>query len=37
MIKFGTGGWRAVSGDEFRGENRQTLSRALVKKMKDRG
>ena len=35
MIKFGTGGWRAVIGDEFTRENIQKLSRALVNKMKD--
>ena len=37
MIKFGTGGWRAVIGDEFTRENIQKLSRALVNKMKDEG
>lgn len=35
MIKFGTGGWRAVIGDEFTKENIQILSRALCDKMRD--
>ena len=34
MIKFGTGGWRAVIGDEFTKENIQTLAKALADKMK---
>ena len=34
MIKFGTGGWRAVIGDEFTKENIQILARALVDKMR---
>lgn len=37
MIKFGTGGWRAVIGDEFTKENIQILSRALCDKMKREG
>lgn len=37
MLKFGTGGWRAVIGDEFTRENIQRLSKALVDKMKDEG
>lgn len=37
MIKFGTGGWRAVIGDEFTKENIQILAKALVSKMKDEG
>lgn len=37
MIKFGTGGWRAVIGDDFTRENIQKLSKALVSKMKDEG
>ncbi|MDD2958087.1 MAG: phosphoglucomutase/phosphomannomutase family protein [Lachnospiraceae bacterium] len=37
MIKFGTGGWRAVIGDEFTKENIQILSRALADKMKAEG
>ena len=37
MIKFGTGGWRAVIGDEFTRENIQKLSKALADKMKDEG
>lgn len=35
MIKFGTGGWRAVIGDEFTKENIQILSKAIATKMKD--
>ncbi len=34
MIKFGTGGWRAVIGDEFTKENIQILAKALATKMK---
>ena len=37
MIKFGTGGWRAVIGDEFTRANIQKMSMALVKKMRDEG
>ena len=37
MIKFGTGGWRAVIGDEFTKENIQILSRAMCDKMKAEG
>lgn len=37
MIKFGTGGWRAVIGDEFTKENIQILARALSDKMRDEG
>lgn len=37
MIKFGTGGWRAVIGDEFTKQNIQTLAYALVLKMKNEG
>ena len=37
MIKFGTGGWRAVIGDEFTKENIQILSRAIADKMKEEG
>jgi len=35
MIKFETGGWRAVIGDEFTRENIQILSRAICDKMKE--
>ena len=35
MIKFGTGGWRAVIGDGFTKENIQILARAISDKMKD--
>lgn len=34
MIKFGTGGWRAVIGDEFTRANIQMLAKALCDKMK---
>ena len=37
MIKFGTGGWRAVIGDEFTKENIQILARAMCDKMKSEG
>ncbi len=37
MIKFGTGGWRAVIGDEFTRENIQLLSQALANKMQNEG
>jgi alpha-D-glucose phosphate-specific phosphoglucomutase len=34
MIQFGTGGWRAVIGDEFTKANIQLLSKAICDKMK---
>ena len=37
MIKFGTGGWRAVIGDEFTRSNIQLLTKALCMKMKAEG
>ena len=37
MIKFGTGGWRAVIGDEFTRANIQILAEALSRKMQDEG
>lgn len=37
MIKFGTGGWRAVIGDEFTRENIQKLAKAMAMKMKAEG
>lgn len=37
MIKFGTGGWRAIIGDEFTKTNIQRLSKALAEKMKNEG
>lgn len=37
MIKFGTGGWRAIIGDEFTKENIQILARAMCDKMKAEG
>lgn len=37
MIKFGTGGWRAIIGDDFTKKNIQMLAKALCCKMKDEG
>lgn len=37
MIKFGTGGFRAIIGDEFTKENIQILSKAMCDKMKKEG
>lgn len=37
MIKFGTGGWRAVIGEDFTKANIQKLSKALAVKMKNEG
>ena len=37
MIKFGTGGWRAIIGDGFTKANIQRLSKGLAMKMKDEG
>ncbi len=37
MINFGTGGWRAVIGDEFTKENIQILARAMADKMRVEG
>lgn len=37
MIKFGTGGWRAIIGDEFTKENIQILAKAMAKKMQAEG
>ena len=34
MIRFGTGGWRAVIGDEFTRANIQLLAKAMCMKMK---
>ena len=34
MIAFGTGGWRAIIGDEFTKENVQRLSLALARRMR---
>lgn len=36
-IHFGTGGWRALIGDDFIKTNIQQLARALARKMKDEG
>ena len=37
MIKFGTGGWRAIIGDEFTKANIQLLSKAMCIRMKQEG
>lgn len=37
MIQFGTGGWRAIIGEEFTRENIQKLALALCRKMKAEG
>jgi len=37
MIKFGTGGWRAVIGDEFTKANIQILAKAMCDKMAAEG
>ena len=34
MIKFGTGGFRAIIGDEFTKNNVEQLARAVARKMK---
>lgn len=36
MIRFGTGGWRAIIGDEFTKENVQLLSQAISDDMKEK-
>ena len=37
MIRFGTGGWRAVIGDEFTRANIRRVAAALARRMKDEG
>ncbi len=37
MIRFGTGGWRAVIGEEFTKQNIQILSKAICDKMRHEG
>lgn len=37
MIKFGTGGFRAIIGEDFTKENIQILSKALCDKMREEG
>ena len=37
MIKFGTGGWRAIIGEEFTKANIQLLSKAMCIRMKQEG
>ena len=37
MIAFGTGGWRAVIGEEFTKANIQLLAKAMCDKMKAEG
>ena len=36
-IKFGTGGWRAVIGDDFTKENAQRVAQGIVELMKEEG
>ncbi len=37
MVRFGTGGWRAIIGDDFTKKNIQLLARGLARKMKAEG
>ena len=37
MVQFGTGGWRAIIGDEFTKANIQILAMAMAKKMQAEG
>ena len=37
MIRFGTGGWRAVIADEFTRENIRLLSAGLCRLMQEQG
>lgn len=37
MISFGTGGWRAIIGDEFTKANIKLLAKAMCRKMKAEG
>jgi len=37
MIKFGTGGWRAIIGDQFTRANIQLLTAAVVRTLKQKG
>lgn len=37
MIEFGTGGWRAIIGDEFTRENVRLLAQGLADRMHDEG
>ena len=37
MVHFGTGGWRAIIGDEFTRANIQILAKAMCRKMKAEG
>lgn len=37
MIEFGTGGWRAIIGENFTKANIQKLSKGIAMKMKDEG
>lgn len=37
MVAFGTGGWRAIIGDEFTKANIQLLSKAMCRKIKAEG
>ncbi len=37
MVKFGTGGWRGIIGEDFTKENIQLLAKGLALKMKNEG
>ena len=37
MIKFGTGGWRAIIGDEFTRANIRLVAAAVARRMKREG
>ena len=37
MISFGTGGWRAIIGDEFTRENVRLLAQGLADRMRAEG
>ena len=37
MIQFGTGGWRAIIGDDFTRANIQRVAAALARRMKREG
>ena len=37
MIRFGTGGWRAIIGDEFTRENVRLLAQGLADRMHAEG
>ena len=37
MIRFGTGGWRAIIGDDFTRENVQLVATGILKYAKETG